>query len=650
MAALPVPAQKSRSAQPGSLERRLPLLVLALALGIYLRTLAPELLLGDPGEFQFAAWRWGLAHPTGYPLYLILGGLWQRILGLLGLSPATALNVLSGVTGALTAALLTRLLLAWLPGSALARAGGALLAGLLLAFNPTFWSQSLIAEVYALHALFLVVILWTATVGPGRARPWIPLLLAGLALTHHRTTLFLLPGLLAWLWWAHPGWRRPSRLVGATLALALPQLLYLYIPLRSGGEASPWLTQRLDGEVLHLYAGGWTGFLDFVTGKVFAASLLSPPQALARLPQALELWQVHFLWPGLALAALGLVHLFRARRWDVLLLTLPLALIQQGFNLFYGIGDIFVFYIPLYLAGAIWAGFGGGWLLALASRGRPKAEGGALGSETTSNSLAGAAILATILLFLPLLLLVTYLPQVDRSQDRRARRMWEDILAAPPPGDALLVSNDRDEVVPLYYLQAVEGRAQGVTGLFPLITPEPRFQDVGAVVETALIEGAGRPVFLIKPMPGLEVKFDLVPGPAPLVQVTGLAAQHPPQRRVERSLGPLTLLGYDWQPEEDGGVQVALTWRVAERLDGNYTTTLQLFDAQGRKLAQDDAPPGGVFYPTSLWKPGETLREVHRLALPPDAQPARMLVGMYTGPDLTPLAPALEVTLEVALE
>ncbi|MGB8644900.1 MAG: hypothetical protein WCF84_06665, partial [Anaerolineae bacterium] len=34
---------------------------------LYLRTLAPGVLPGDSGEFQFAAWGWTLVHPTGYP-------------------------------------------------------------------------------------------------------------------------------------------------------------------------------------------------------------------------------------------------------------------------------------------------------------------------------------------------------------------------------------------------------------------------------------------------------------------------------------------------------------------------------------------------------------------------------------------------------
>ena len=54
-----------------------------LALALYLRTLAPGLLAGDAGEFQFAAWRFGLAHPTGYPLYRLewqdVGSLQRRL-------------------------------------------------------------------------------------------------------------------------------------------------------------------------------------------------------------------------------------------------------------------------------------------------------------------------------------------------------------------------------------------------------------------------------------------------------------------------------------------------------------------------------------------------------------------------------------------
>ena len=54
---------------------------------------------------------------------------------------------------------------------------------------------------------------------------------------------------------------------------------------------------------------------------------------------------------------LGVFLLVRRRNWSVLAVTLLYVVIQQLFNLFYNIGDILVYYIPLYLVGAIWVGF-----------------------------------------------------------------------------------------------------------------------------------------------------------------------------------------------------------------------------------------------------------------------------------------------------
>jgi hypothetical protein len=140
-------------------DRQIATLLFALALGLYLRTLAPGLLDGDSGEFQFAAWRLGLAHPTGYPLYLLLGSAWQHGLAWLGVNPATALNAFSSVVGALAVALLYLIMSNWLAGDGTLRRGVAALTALCFAVNPTFWSQNLIAEVYALH-VFLVLLLF----------------------------------------------------------------------------------------------------------------------------------------------------------------------------------------------------------------------------------------------------------------------------------------------------------------------------------------------------------------------------------------------------------------------------------------------------------------------------------------------------------
>lgn len=645
-------------------DRQVALFLFAGAFGLYLRTLAPGLLTGDSAEFQVAAWQLGLAHPTGYPLYLLLGSAWQHLLALLGLSPAYALNAFSTFFGGATVALLYLCMVSWLQSSLGVHRLAAFFTAVLFAVNFTFWSQSLIAEVYTLHTFFVLLIFLVVgqlaitpivhdidhpvTLSPRRpARASLVILLAlllGLSLTHHAMTLLLLPSLLLVLWQARRGWMGQLRTwLLAGLALIAPLLLYLYIPLRSGPAASPWYHQLLGAERLTLYGNDWASFVNFITGESIAVGFRSLEGALQQLPQTWLLWRLHFLWPGVVLALLGLYLLFRQRQWTVLTLTVPFFLLQQGFNLFYHIGDILVYYIPLYLIAAIWAGFAanaiGGGLQAMMNR-----------AETTNQTtpahpvLQVGTVLMLVLFWLPIQLTTRDFALLDQSNATRAQTLWQAVVAAQPPANAILVSNDRNEIAPLFYLQAVEGQLPGVTGLFPLIAPDERFADVGATVETALSASNGRPVYLIKAMPGLAVKFELAAATPPLVAVVGPAATMPPTISMDQSFGPLHLLGYDWQPTADG-VTVRLHWQVQEAIAADYTTTVQLFAANGDKVAQNDSPAGGVYYPTSLWKAGEVLVEEHVLTFTNNQQPVQLLVGMYNGADLTPLAPALTLSV-----
>lgn len=671
-------------------DRQIALLLFAGVFGLYLRTLAPGLLFGDSGEFQVAAWTLGLAHPTGYPLYLLLGSLWQHLLALFGFSPAFALNCMSAFFGALTVSLLYLTLVDWLQSTPGVRRLVALLGALLLAVNPTFWSQSLIAEVYTLHAFFLLLILHTAyqlmqlrrvpvevdAAAPADDRQLtsasppvitaLPLLLAfltALSLTHHAMTLLLLPSVAIALWWSRNEWRMTRRnwllLIPALLG---PLLLYLYIPLRSGPGPSPWYHQSLGSEPLTLFQNNWSAFLAFITGQSISVGFRDLSGALAQLPQAWLLWRLHFFLPGLVLVGFGIYILIRARNWSLLALTVPFFLLQQGFILFYNIGDILVYYIPLYLIGAIWAAFTvdviGGALAnmerlsteaGIAEDERAKAEPSgdwrqrSRAKEKRPPALALSTVLVLALFWLPFQLGRDYFPQLDQSNANGARTMWDAIVAAAPPANAILISNDRNEIVPLFYYQAVEGRLMGITGLFPLIEPGARFRDIGATVTTALTAADTRLLYLIKPMPGLELLFDLEEVTPPLVAVQARARREPTEGVAQR-YGPLTLLGYDWEEAESGAV-IVLYWQVEETLPHDYTTTVQLLDGSGEKVAQEDAPPGGHYYPTSLWKPGEVLVERHLLTTDKSTEAATLLVGMYDSRTMETIAPPLEIAI-----
>jgi hypothetical protein len=147
---------------------------------------------------------------------------------------------------------------------------------------------------------------------------------------------------------------------------------------------------------------------------------------------------------------------------------------------------------------------------------------------------------------------------------------------------------------------------------------------------------------LIKDMPGLEARFALAPAAAPLVAVIGPASAKPPAITTDATYGPLRLLGYDREPAGT----ITLHWEVLEPLPDNYTTTVQMFDAAGEKIAQDDRQAGGDYYPTTLWKPGEVILDHHMLDLPADAEPARLLIGLYSGPQAALLAPPLELAVK----
>ncbi|MFZ1771309.1 MAG: DUF2723 domain-containing protein [Caldilinea sp.] len=647
-----------KSAAVTRLDRQIALVLAAVVIGLLVRATPLDLLPGDAGEFQFAAWAFGLAHATGYPLYLLAGGAWQHLWALVGVAPAASLNILSAVFAGVAAALFYLLLLRWMPGEGVAPRLAAMLATAFFVANPTLRSQALQAEVYTLHAVLLLAILWaaqdvTAAEGaPAAARPLARrfatlAFLFSLGLTHHATTLLLAPALLVYFTvWQRAWWRNGRAWLWAIPAGLLPLLLYLYVPLRSGPDASPWYHQRLGNETLTLYDNTWPAFLNFITGRSISVGFNNLEAALAGVPTALVLWLRHFEWAGLLLMVVGIYVLIRVRNWPVLALTLTYFATQQIFNLFYAIGDIFVYYIPLYLVACIWIAFAGAGIGSGFQFTEPLAPANATSPPLAQQNRArwGTPLLA-LLFVLPLQLWIAYTPLFEqlKLESAATRQQWEAILAASPPDGAILISNDRNEIAPLFYLQAVEGRGVGLTGLFPLIAPQPRFADVGATIQTALDAGNAPPVFLIKPMPGLESRFSLDERKPPLVAVMGEAATSP-SVAVDAAYGPLTLLGYTWTPT-DAGVEVALTWQVNAPPPENYTTTVQIFDGADAKLGQEDRPAGGVYYPTSLWKAGETLVDRRTVTLPPDATPVWMLVGMYAGPEAKMLAEPLKIPL-----
>jgi hypothetical protein len=168
------------------------------------------------------------------------------------------------------------------------------------------------------------------------------------------------------------------------------------------------------------------------------------------------------------------------------------------FNLFYGIGDIYVLYAAPALLAFVWVGTGVGAIAELVSRGLPH--------RRKTIAWVGAVVPIAAIAFTACLL-TRNLPRVDQRRETHWNDRWRALLASSPEQDAILVSNDRDEIMPLWYLQQVEGTRPDLTGLFPLIVEGGEWDELGQVIDQAL--STHRPVFLNKPMSGLEVKYTL---------------------------------------------------------------------------------------------------------------------------------------------
>ncbi|MCS7002314.1 MAG: hypothetical protein NZ518_05630, partial [Dehalococcoidia bacterium] len=434
--------------------------------------------------------------------------------------------------------------------------------------------------------------------------------------------------------------RGRSLLLAALLAIA-PLTLYAYIPLRA--PHSPYLYQTTGGgQQLILFHNDLNGFIDIVTGRVFAPKLgiESVEMGLERLAMYGRFLSAQWNAAPLLLAVIGVAAmLWRRRAAALLLLGVYLATVVFALN--YRIGNIDVYFITPHWVVALFAGAAVASVAAALLRRSPAAPVAVVG---------GVAVAA--LIALPT---IQNYPLVDKSHEWSVRQRWEAIMASPMEPGAILASDDRDDMMPFFYMQLVEGRRPDLVGVFPGILNSPDYSDLGRLIDT--LNRPGERVYLVKEMPGLAIKYQLTPVGA-VYRVDGPAAVGAPQRPVGARVGDyLRLDGVDIL--RDGAIptvgvgetlEVRLWWTVLAAPPENYTTFVHLVGPTGALIAQSDARPGGDFYPSQRWRAGERLVDRHVVAVPASAaaQLATVHVGAY-GTDLRRLPVGNETTAIVGM-
>lgn len=351
------------------------------AFAIYLCTLAPTVTFIDSGELASDVITLGIPHPTGYPLFTLLG--WLCVHLPLSLRPIFQLNVMSAVCCAFALFFFFRcfvLLLSQFSAGGKGRVNQgarfetlALVAAaagtLVLAFSETYWSQALSIEVYPLHLLLLSLALFLflksqqegdipvhlEEKNPSPPVSWYGFaFVLGLSFANHMTTILLAPGFL-YLFFAKHRFSREtcSRLSHAAIPFLLGLSVYLYLPIRAA--ENPVLNW---GNPATLERFWW-----HVTGKQYRVWILSSTEiAVRQLKYFLEEFPREFAYPPLVLALLGAIHLYRSKR-TTFYFTLILFLSCLLYSINYDIHDIDSYFLLAYAVTAVWIAFGAGAFL-----------------------------------------------------------------------------------------------------------------------------------------------------------------------------------------------------------------------------------------------------------------------------------------------
>ncbi len=361
----------------------------------YLITLAPSVIQIDSGELAAVQATLGIAHPTGYPLYTIVGYLFSLIP--LPFTKIFQLNILAAIycsIGVGIFSVTSKLVLdnlkylssetttskkriskkdkkinphnnddSHLIISEIIKYISVSFAALALAFSGTFWFQSVSVEVYSLHILLINLVIFflvkafinSKEINYSNAKQWF-LFAAILALSfsNHMTTLLILPG-TAYLYFQKNKFNSASlKRIGLMLIIFFPILiiLYLYLPIRAGQNPQINWGNPIDLERI----------LRHVSGKQYQIWLFSSAAAAKKQ----LIYFINSPWSefsiSLIIAFIGLFFSFKiAKKFFIFLLITFLSTVLYSIN--YDINDIDSYFLLAYITLAYFIMFGVVWLI-----------------------------------------------------------------------------------------------------------------------------------------------------------------------------------------------------------------------------------------------------------------------------------------------
>jgi hypothetical protein len=345
---------------------------------VYIFTTAPSVVQIDSGELAAVQSTLGIAHPTGYPIFSVIGYLLLKIplpftqiykanllaalwcsLGVLFFVKSIQILISELISESFTSKkskskkltivqqpILTKTIQITLPS---------IIGGFFLAFNKTFWMQSTSVEVYSLQIfLFTLIIYFTLLAYFSSAdsfKKWfVVTVMFGLGFSNHMTTFLLLPFAVI-LYFLKEGITKRSikRIFILTSAIIGTILLtYSYLPLRALSNPEINWGNPINFENLFRH----------ISGKQYQVWLFSSIEAAKKqLIYYLENLPSEFAYVGFLLAILGLLELYRKSIkifWSCII-TYSFSVL---YSINYDISDIDSYFLVSYILFATFISFG----------------------------------------------------------------------------------------------------------------------------------------------------------------------------------------------------------------------------------------------------------------------------------------------------
>ncbi len=417
---------------------------------VYLITAAPDVQFTDSGELAGVCTTLGIAHPTGYPLFSVLGYFWSLIP-----NPATNifwLNIFAAFLTAASSAVFANLVIDLYSfrdfiSKSKSRQKNipaekkniiALIIALGYGFAGLVWAQGVALEVYSLQLLMITLILWSFVNGIFKNSMrylMLAALFTGLGFANHMTTVLLIPALF-FLFFRGPGESfdfskiRFRQLLWLLIPFVIGLSFYIYLPLRSATLPEfnwGWVHRGLDKFLYHVEGKQYQVWMGY-DSKVMSENL---GKFFSALPSQLA-------WIGLIPLMAGMIAAFirsKAIFWFLLLMIITcLAYVSA-----YSIHDIQSYFITAIVGIFLFIAIGGIYL-----------------GKFNKN-------LPYLLILIPALNLYMNYDENDLSEDYLVPE-YTRITAGNLEEDAVIISAQWDFwCSAFWYKQAVEGFRPDVT-------------------------------------------------------------------------------------------------------------------------------------------------------------------------------------------